>query len=878
MNIDSTVARAIVRLSAWLVPRDRRTGWLEEWTSELSAVGSTGGPARQTLVRRALGAPSDALTLRAIAVRRNYIEWCGGLVPDAQQAVRVFATHPGHAAAVAACLGLGLTAALGTFAVVSGLFFAPFPGIADRSTLSALYVEEQIGRFGSVFLAPNRDEFEFIRQRTGTIPLAAEGVLDLAARVGDEAVPVTVAVVSGNYFDLLGTRADAGRLLLPSDDRPDSLVAVVGNQFRSRHLGQAWSGPLVVSGRQVVVVGVAEAGFTGASGRSALHDSFAPVDIWVPLATATAWAETGEADVPLRILARLPEGLSNHDAEGLLEPPISSLAAEGRRRRPHLQRFGLPSGATPSGMALFAAAMMAAPLIVVAIACANVANLRLARATARMRELAVRLALGATRAQLVRLLVLESLVLAAAGTAVGGLGSWLGLKALTARLPLPLDLDLRVAAFTIALLAGVTVLAGLAPALVTTRRLMRAGLRQNQHGGGPSHSRFRHVMVATQVALSLGLLIIAALLARSLQTTIGAQPNLGNLLVVDIDVSRLGYDGPATRRLAADLAARVSGDTRVQGVAYSDQSLFSGLSLGLVRPGDTEPSIRADPVHVTPDWFSVLGVERLAGRTLDAVDVPGTAVVIDSRLASQLAPDGTPIGMTLRLRPAGRQGPSDDVSVHVVGVVSDAPKNPNSRRPDPGVYLPLSATLLGGADFPTTFTLFVRSADPTAIRREIAHIITDLEPRGPWTRIDTAEARMWHQRSGARNATLALSVVGLVALVLAAAGLYAAVAYLVSLRSREIGIRLAIGARPGDAARLVLRHALAPVGSGIAAGLLIAAPIAQLLRASFVGISAFDPISVLSPVLVLAMVAVVSAVGPARRAARLDPVRILRAE
>jgi putative ABC transport system permease protein len=440
------------------------------------------------------------------------------------------------------------------------------------------------------------------------------------------------------------------------------------------------------------------------------------------------------------------------------------------------------------------------------------------------------------------------------------------------------------------------------PALVTTRRLMQAGLRQSSRGAvAPLHSRFRHTMVAAQVALSLALLVIAALVTRSLQSSLdGNSTRAGQILVADVDVTRLGDDGPAARRLAADIAARASVDRRVKSVAYSDSSLFSGQTSLLLRPGEIEPSGRVDAVRITTEWFNVMGVERVAGRMLVDADVGGPAAVVDTTFAARLSPTRSPIGMTLRLRGSGvspdmpemtmseylssvdrrkKEGATanTDLPLEIVGVVSDAIRRPGTKG-DPRIYLPLGSAATGGRAFPTRFTLVFRTDEPDAFHRDLARTIAELEPRAPRTRIGTVAAMVSDERVGERRAVVALGAVGLIALALAAAGLYATVVYLVSLRSREIGIRLAVGARPWQVVRLVVQQAVKPVGFGLIAGWLIGLAVGQILRATLPGIAAFDPLAVLAASCILLVVAAVSALAPASRAARIDPVRVLRPE
>lgn len=875
-RIERRLASRLVRLVARLAPAHRRERWREEWLGEIEA----GVDSRPGLLRRSLGAPRDALALRGELRRIRAGAWRAGWRTDALHAIRACRRDPWHAGAVSLCLGLGVAASLGTFAFVNALLYGPIPGVVDRASLATVYMGEAFGR-GSIYRAIPPDEFERLRDSGLPIELAAEGIVDVGARFGDGLRAIKVAFVSGNYFSLLGTRAAEGRLLGPSDDRPGSFVAVASAGFSAAHFASQASArgdTLVVAGQPVGIIGVAEAGFAGAGFRSPVHEHHEAIDLWLPLSARGAWPEPESAGrLYVDVVTRLPDGMSNEQAVNLLDPVMARLSTDPRRGRfAHVGALGHPRDATPAETVTFVAAMLSAPFIVVLIACANVANLRLARSTARARELAVRLALGATRTQLARLLVVESFVLAVGATIVGWLGAELALAVLGRFVAIAVEVDVGTVMFTVLLMGSVTLLAGLAPAFLATRRLMHVGLKQTVQAAGPPHSRFRSIMVGSQVALSLGLLVIAALFGRAIQQMIGVQaPGLDRLVVADIDLSRLGYESPAAHRLARDLVDRLAAGGQVQ-AGLSDTDLFPRSHTSYLLPAETQARRAARLVSVTPDWFAAVGTRAVRGRIFDASDARMPVVLVDRRLASRISRVGAVVGETIRLGIFGSEG--EPVPVSIVGVIDSPVEPPTVRVPDPVIYLPLSDRRLDGRPFPTRFTLVARGPDATRTSQAISRLLSDLEPRAPWTNIETAAGILSREMRLQQSAAAAIGALGLIALLLAATGLYASIAYAVSLRSREIGIRLAIGARPSDAARLIVRQSLAVTAAGILGGLLLTVPIAYIMRSAFVGISFVDPLALVPAVLVLAATAFTAALVPAGRAARVDPVRVLRAE
>jgi predicted permease len=525
---------------------------------------------------------------------------------------------------------------------------------------------------------------------------------------------------------------------------------------------------------------------------------------------------------------------------------------------------------------------------VLAIACANVANLRLARATERSRELAVRLSLGASRWQVTRLLAIEIAIVAALAVLAGWAGTRVVLVQVAGVLPMAVVPDWRVALFAIGLAIVVVALSGLAPARLVTRRLIAAGLRQTPHAGGVAHARLRQLLVGGQVAVSLVLLIVGALFARSALRMTTAIPDVADEIVTaELDLASVGHDGASATRFGQALLARLDADPRVRAAALvgvgigsrnrllGGQTLFRHLS---VSAGDRRV---AEVQIVTDGWFTAMDLRLVAGRALTAAD-RGPLAVVNQTLADLVAPGRSAVGERL-IAGLGRDTvarigamPGDesvtDVPIEIVGVVKEAIRHPRRTRDMPRIYLPLVGEL------PVQTTLVVRGDDAVSLLPVVREAIAASDPRPPWSQIETMRGVLVRWMGETPYFAAAVTGLGAVALGLAVAGLYAVVVYVVSLRTREIGVRIALGARRSQVVGLMIRQALRVVGAGAAVGAILAVPIVYVTRANFVGVSPLDPIAIVPALLLFGVVAVVASAIPSRRAATVDPVDALRAE
>jgi predicted permease len=710
--------------------------------------------------------------------------------------------------------------------------------------------------------------------------IGAEVAQSFAVRAETDTVSVAGAFVSGHYFAALGTQPKLGRLIGPLDDRTDTDAAVIGTGLWRRLfddsptvLGQT----VTVLGRRFRVIGVAPDRFNGLA-RTDLDEGGDDQQIWLPLTVARGWPGV-DLESALRIAVRHAPGIDRDHVQrelnglaGTLDPPTSR--GQARPFRLALREHGY--GPTRwNAEAIRSAVVFLLPfLAVLVIACANVANLRLASATARVRELAVRFALGGTRSQIVRLLAAESAVLTAGAALLAWLLTRFVLFWLGRFFPMSLAPDLMVAAFVVAVSVGVLFLSGIAPAWRVTVRVQASGLRETTQSGGRAHSRLRNALVAVQVAVSIGLLVITAMSVRTITGAIHRTADLTDgLLQTTIHLEDVGYDGPAATRFAQTLLERLRADRRVTRAAISSAPILTEREEFYARPGDTGTTRRfAFVTRATPGWLDILQVRTLAGRLLTEADRGMPVAVVNETMARALAPDaGSALGMPVRIT-GFQSGSAPPATVTIVGIVTDAVRPPSRAGLRPAVYLPLSD------EAPLVQTLALRTSDPERLFSEVRRLITEVEPRAPVAFLESGSAVLARETRPIRLFAWGFGTLGALALLLATAGLYAVCLYVTTLRTREIGIRVAIGARQNDVIGLIVRQALRVVGLGIVTGLVLVIPIASAMRALFVGVSPIDPLSLGPTVLILLLAGLAAAVIPALRASRIDPVVALRQE
>ena len=868
------IAHLVVRLASRLVPVSLRQQWHDEWCGELAA---TNGRGRW---RRLLGAPRDALAYRRFHAYRLARSSAGGQAwrADLRQTCRQLWRSPGYVAVVVTGLSLGIIATLAVVSLISTARWGDPAGVENRSSLRALTVREERDGFApSTIVAFSTDAVRRVEARLPAAfsSLGAQQLRRVTVRTDGRFSSTLGAYVSGGYFETLGTRPAVGRLLTTSDDRHDSAAAVISHAVWQEMFG----GRMDVVGKHVTlrdrtfeVVGVAPPGFSGRfDPPTPGHDLRSR--IWLPLATAPpdpSFRDSPSLIVTLRLASSSSEPVQPAlDAVGAL---LAEPTPEARLVRPMLRPVGSMMAETDvwefAGMS---AVLLAGPLSILAIACANVANMRLARGASRLRELSVRAALGAGTRQLIRLLAMESCIL----TALVLMASWLGTRAalttMSSAIGFEVQPDARAAVAAACLGIASLVAAGLLPAWLIVRRSGLHGLRHSTHAGSAGQSRLRNSLVVVQVAASLVLVTVTGLSAQSLRTVAAKQaPVLSELALADFDFASEGLTPSQASAFTANVVARLANDPSIEAIGMSGSSLFSA---GMVRyaPADAaeSPPRTAGLTEVTEDWFRAMDIRLRAGRFLRATD-GREAVVIDEAVAAALAPGGVAVGRTLTLQSPGAQSQTAAEAVQIVGIISAPP-------PDPG-YERRAGSILRILDpKPRSFlALFVRSLQPEVAARHIHDIVASEGSVGPWTVIEPATERIKLTTAPLRAVAMISGSLALIGVVLSAIGLAGLTAYVVSLRHREIGVRVALGGRSKDVVGMILRQSARLTALGVVAGVLLAIPAGMLLSDGFIGVSPFAVSTLAPPVLILAAVCFVAAGVPALRAARVNPIEVLR--
>ncbi len=704
------------------------------------------------------------------------------------------------------------------------------------------------------------------------------------------------AVVSGNYFDVLGARPASGRLFTAADEMSGEALAVLGSGlWKTRFASDpAIAGKAIqLNGAPFTVIGVAPAGFRGTAFGVA-PELWVPIGAWPRLATG----EFRTLDLERRgwgwltVFGRLKPGVSIAQAQASVDVaarqeaatfPDDAPADAKVTLQPTLRNAaGFGQSGNPVG---FLAMLVGAAGVALSIACANLANLLLARAAVRRREIAVRQALGASRSRLLRQLLTESIALGALGGAAGLLvASWsLGL---IVKMPLPGDfslavfapaLDLRALGFSFLLSIATGLAFGLLPALQASGRSVGASLK-TPGAAGPSRSAARAGLLVAQVSLCLLLLVGAGLLGRSLQralaTDVGFQPHGLTLASVNLGLQR--YDPHRAEAFLRDLRQRVATSPGVRTASWAGLVPLGGgewvetFSIeGHPAPGGKQPEAGIN--LVAADFFRTMGVPLAAGREFDdQLDREASAPValLNEAMAKRYWPSESAVGRRITIAGAERT---------VVGVSRNFRTGSLRDEPTPQVYLPLAQG--GPSAGLQTMTLVVRGQDPrmdpgSLVRAEIRKLDAAL----PVADIHPYATELAGQLVPQRLGSALLGLFGLLSLTLAAVGIYAVISYSVTGRTREIGIRMALGARAQDVRALVVAQSARPVALGLALGIALGAAAARLLRGFLYGISPSDPVTFGGVTALLVLCALLAAWLPARRASKIDPVAALRAD
>ena len=796
---------------------------------------------------------------------------------DTRYAIRSLLRRPAHTMTAAFCLAVGLTVSIVTFSVLVSFFVGDQPGVSQRSRIIEIHLRHDTEKGPVDESAFSHQDFRDLETPPPAVKnIAAETELAVAARGNHDAIGVRAAFVSGNYFALLQTKPQKGRLILPVDDVSGApAVVVVSDYFWRTQLDAAESAigrSIVVSGRSVVVVGVAPPRFHGLTGLDVGGPESQGRQMWMPLAQAVAgWPGAPKADnLWLSVVGRLAENHSAKDAEAQLSARAAAIAARHHdwgKTQAVVSKIGMPPGSGMGQLFLLICTFLSAPLAVLGVSCANVANLQLGRVTERIREIAVRVSFGATRAQILRLLTIETMGFALLSLAVSAAATLGIFNVIDGFFPRILSLDWRVALFSIALMMVVTLSTGVAPAWIVLRRSTNDVLKQTRQTSGILHSRLRSTLVVIQVAISLAMLCGNGLFMHSLVAKqLSVPPAMRSQLVAEFDPRQLGTSLSDSRHFTEELMRRVADDPRVDAVSLSRKN---GVRYFL--PAD-DPAIEryAPLVEITPDWLRMMNMTVLAGRALTDRDAP-QAVLVNKSFAQAHIYGGDLLGRLLRLQ---MEQDGEMRTVEVVGIVSDNQMGPMllpGETPDPVIYALFRAD--GGP-----FTLWIKSGNVNELSNDLRGIVRELDPRLPWLSLRRGEEMYLRDAPTIRQVAFTIGGLGLLALTLAVIGLYAVMSYLVLLRRHEISVRIAVGAKSRDIVRMMLTHAARLVVMGTAIGLTLSFILALILRATLFTAPLFAPGSFLPQLGLIALATLIAAFIPSYLASRTNPMQLLKVE
>jgi predicted permease len=807
---------------------------------------------------------------------------------DVRFALRQLARAPGFAALAISMLALGIGATTTIFSVINTVFLRPPPHVREPERLVAVFTSDFSGpRFG---VSSYPDFVDFAAGATGLEGLAATTPRPFSAATGKESFRAMGELVSDGYFGLLGIPLALGRGIIPGASATD---AVIGYGLWQRRFGGATDvvGQTIrLSGHTFTIAGVAPEGFSGTMRGIR-------VEIWAPLEAQRVLSPdddmfTNRGDRGLFLFGRLRDGVTPAEAQSRLAVVAARLHGAYKDRwtdrtgaarvvtvLPERDARIFPTIRGP--VTQFLALLMGVACLVLAICCANLANLLLARGTARRREVAVRLALGGSRTRLVRQLLTEGLVLAAAG-AVGGvlLATWAtdALGGFEPPLPVPVGLDfpldVRILLFAVLVTLVTVVLSALAPALRATR--LEGGIALRGDMGAAAVGRrvgLRDGLVVAQVAVSLVVLAAAGLFLASLRNASHIDPGFraAGLALMRLELGIQGYDSVRGRSFYTELERRVRSLPGVEAV-----SLAEIVPLGLSRqrrgievegytPREGE-EMEFGVNTVGAGYFETMGIPLVLGRGLEPADRQDAAqvAVVNESFARRFWPGENPVG---RRFSTGRGGTRT-----VVGVARDGKYWSLGEEPQPHFYEPFAQA------YEADMVLLVRSAaDPGSLLPALTREARALDPELP-LEVNTMAEHLGLALLPQRIGATVLGVFGAVAALLAAFGLYGVMSYVVSQRTAEIGIRMALGARPRDVRVLVVRRALALTGAGLGLGLLGAVAATRVLASFLVDVSPTDAATLGSVILLFTSVALLASWLPARRAAAVDLMRALRSE
>jgi putative ABC transport system permease protein len=810
-----------------------------------------------------------------------------GVLQELRYALRGLAQRPLFTLVALLSVAVGVGANTTIFSVFNALLLRPPAGIGEPERVVELG-RTMGGRGFDTFSYP---EVQAIQDAGGAIELTSGyRLLPMSLTTTGDGARVMALAVNHEYFDIMGVTPAAGRFFAADEDAtPGSgAVAVVSHAFWQKRM----NGDANVIGRTVAlnrsvftIIGVAPEGFNS-------HSPIVRPEVYIPL-TMMSVAQPGFDALMnpnsswIVAVGRLREGASVRQANDELTAIFGRMRAENPDRYEERSAAAMSISAMPGGgrspIKAFLTLLLGLVGLILLVTCANVAGMLLARAAAREREIAIRLALGAGRLRLMRQLIVESLVLFTAGGALGVLLATWGASAFSAiHIPAPFPIhfdftpDWRVLLFGIGLALGTGLLFGLAPALQSTRASVVHSLKNESARSGSGGGRLRRLFVSGQVALTVLLLLSATLFLRALQraSSVDTGFDAQNVAVIGFNLAIDGYDDARCRLFQTQLRERLESMPGVTGAAMAnDMPLDLGISENPVYPEDFQSSeengISSAFSSVDAGYFKTLGIKVVEGRGFDATDRDGSArvAVVSRTFAERVWPGQSAVGKRLRW------GSPEDEPRTVIGVIADVKNQMLMEATEPIVYLPLQQQYDGAV------TLMVRSSGGVRAASEIIRgTLREMDPRLSTTEVQSLEENAALGLLPQRIAAFATVSFGMLALLLSAMGVYGVVAFMVAQRTREIGLRMALGADRGSVIGLVVKNGMRIAVPGAVIGAALGLALGFLLRAFILGVAPADPFALVVAPAVLLSAVLAACWIPASRAAGIEPIQALRTD
>jgi len=813
------------------------------------------------------------------------------ILKDLRYGLHMMVKQPWFTIVTVLTLGLGIGANSAIFSIVNSLLLNPLP-YRDSDRLAIIWSHSPGANVDKDWPSPG--QFEAIKANSTVFEDIAI-VHGRSLNVGGLSNPTRAGAIaaSSNLLPLLGAKPLIGRLFLPEENSPDRPHTVIlSNAFWRREFGgnaNVLQNTLLLNGEKYEIVGVMPAEFSLSFEVVPTVASIPEPDLFLPL-PMNAKQKQEQGDENYNLVARLKPGASIAQAKSELDIATKRLAEQFPDRYPATRRFSF----SVKPLLEQVVGDVRRPLIVLLvavgcvllIACANVANLLLTRATVREREIAIRSALGAARIRLIRQLLTESVLLSVVGGVVGlvlaywllDVLSWLGPSNIP-RLP-AIHMDGRVLAFNSAIAVLTGILFGMAPALRTSKLNLSEALKEGARNvAGGRHDRLRKLLVISEVALSLVLLISAGLLIRSFISVERVNPgfNAQNVLGMRLSVAGTSYKGERREIFYRELLERVHRLPGVTSAGIADNLPLSGgigwgsISIEGYQPSAGQEMIQSDIRVAGVGYFETMEVPVIKGRLFDEHDTEKSlpVIVIDEKMARNYWPNSNPVGSRIKF---GRAD-SEDPWMTVVGVVGSVKQYDLESESRVTLYLP-TAQALGG----TMYLVARTSVAPSSLAASITSEVRSLDPNIPIFDVKTMDQRLSESLARRRFAMLALGVFAGFALLLALVGIYGLISYSVAQRTSELGIRLALGARQIDVLRLVLSAGLKLALIGIAVGLVLSFAVTRFLSSLLFGVRATDLFTFSALSILLIVVSLIACYIPARRATKVDPLVALRYE